>query len=167
MIILGIDPGSRITGYGLVTKSGSTITHLDNGAIDATREPELAGRLKLIYLKIRELIVQFQPTAVAIESIFYAKNVQSTVKLGHARGVAMLAATQEGLPLFEYSPLSVKQAVVGYGGASKEQVQKMVKSLLKLPQIAEANASDALAIALCHAQSEGMQNLIKKAMGQK
>lgn len=159
MIILGIDPGSRITGYGFVTKSGSTITHLDNGAIDATREPDLAARLKFIYLKIRELISKFQPTAVAIESIFYAKNVQSTVKLGHARGVAMLAATQEGLPLFEYSPLSVKQAVVGYGGASKEQVQKMVKSLLKLPQIAEANASDALAIALCHAQSEKMLRL--------
>ena len=154
MIILGIDPGSRITGFGLVEKKkNNEIRHLENGAIYCGHEPTFDKRLVIIFEKIQSLIKTFQPTAMAVENIFYSKNVQSTLKLGHARGVAMVAASLLQLPVFEYTPLEVKQAIVGYGGASKDQVQKMVKVLLHLPQTAEENASDALAVAICHANT--------------
>ena len=154
MIILGIDPGSRITGFGLVEKKkNNEIRHLENGAIYCGHEPTFDKRLVIIFEKIQSLIKTFQPTAMAVENIFYSKNVQSTLKLGHARGVAMVSAALLRLPVFEYTPLQVKQAIVGYGGATKDQVQKMVKVLLGLPQTAEENASDALAVAICHAHT--------------
>lgn len=153
MIILGIDPGSRITGYGFVSKNGNKITHIDNGLINVTAITTFPKRLLSIFQKINALIEQYQPEVVGIENIFHAKNAQSALKLGHARGVALVAASQNGLECFEYTPLEVKKAVVGYGSATKDQVQKMVKALLNLPQVAEENASDALAVALCHAHS--------------
>ncbi len=161
MIILGIDPGSRITGYGLVKKSTNKTIHLENGAIYCAEAPDFAGRLTLIFNGIQKLIKTFNPEALAIESIFYSKNVQSTIKLGHARGSAIVAASVMGLSVAEYSPLEIKKAVVGYGVASKDQVQKMVKALLNLPQVPEENASDALAAALCHAHSVNFKNLSK------
>lgn len=161
MIILGIDPGSVTTGYGLIEKKRGELTHIENGPIQAGDAPNFPERLVLIFEKIQQLIRSYAPEAMAIENIFYSKNVQSTLKLGHARGAALIAASTLKVPIFEYTPLAVKQAVVGYGGASKDQVQKMIKQLLKLPQVAEENASDALAIAVCHANSERMNKVLK------
>lgn len=161
MIILGIDPGSVITGFGLVKKENGHITHVENGAIFCKSGSSFHKRLVMIFEKIQELTKQFKPSAVAVENIFYSKNIQSTLKLGQARGSAIVAAGLSKIPIFEYTPLAVKQAVVGYGGATKEQVQKMVKKLLNLPQVAEENASDALAVAICHCHSEKMANAVK------
>lgn len=166
MIILGIDPGSRITGYGLVKKQGGNFIHLDNGSICCEKAPTFNDRLLILFEHTHKLIHTFKPDFVAVENIFYAKNVKSTVKLGHARGAILVACATAKLAIFEYTPLEVKQAIVGYGNASKEQVQKMVKAILHLPQIAEENASDALAVALCHAQSEKLGRIMSR-VGQK
>lgn len=159
MIILGIDPGSQITGFGFIQKTNNQLTHLENGLIDCRKKKDFPDRLVTIFQNIRQIIEKFNPSCVAIESIFYAKNVQSAIKLGQARGVALVSSSLLNLPVFEYTPLEVKQAVVGYGQASKEQVQQMIKRLLKLPQVAEENASDALAIAICHAHSHVLKSL--------
>lgn len=161
MIILGIDPGSRIAGYGLVEKKGEKVTHIDNGIINVHGGLSLTARLVLLHDRVSQLIQEFSPDALSIENIFYAKNVGSTLKLAHARGAILVAAGLRQLPTFEYSPLEVKQAVVGYGRAGKEQIQQMVKNLLRLKQVAEENASDALAVALCHAHSEKLRALIR------
>ncbi|HBF12216.1 MAG TPA: crossover junction endodeoxyribonuclease RuvC [Deltaproteobacteria bacterium] len=153
MIILGIDPGTRIAGYGLIKKKSGQVIHIDNGIIDCQKIETLPGKLEHIFKSVQKLISQFHPTILAIEDIFYAKNVQSTVKLAHTRGIVILAAQMNGLEVHEISPLEVKKAVVGYGRAEKTQVQQMIKLLLKLPQIAEENASDALAVAVCVANS--------------
>lgn len=163
MIILGIDPGSQITGFGFIQKTNNQLTHLENGLIDCRKKKDFPDRLVHIFKNIQEVIKKFTPTCVAIESIFYAKNVQSAIKLGQARGVALVSSSLLNLPVFEYTPLEVKQAVVGYGQATKEQVQQMVKRLLKLPEVAEENASDALAIAICHANSEKIKKFYDRA----
>lgn len=160
MVILGIDPGSRITGYGIIRKEGNRLLHLDNGALFADTGADLPCRLKKIFAGITEVIAAHAPQAVAIEDIFFAKNVQSALKLGQARGAAIAAAVHADVPVFEYSALQVKQAVVGHGKAAKEQVQQMVRILLGLPEIAQADASDALAIAICHAHSSGLNKLV-------
>jgi crossover junction endodeoxyribonuclease RuvC len=159
MKILGIDPGSRITGYGCIVKEGNRILHIDNGAIFTDAAADFPGRLKRIFDGITEVINRYQPEAVAIEDIFFATNVQSALKLGQARGAAIVAAVNAGLPVSEYTALQVKSAVVGHGRAAKEQVQQMVKALLGLPEIAQADASDALAVAICHAHSAKMKSL--------
>lgn len=156
MKILGIDPGSRITGFGLIEQQGNRLRHLDNGALFTRSDAPLAERLGTIYSGLQQAIAAYQPEAVAIEQIFLAKNALSALKLGHARGAAMLAAVHAGLPVFEYTAMQVKSAVVGYGKAGKPQVQQMVKALLALPEIAQEDASDALAIAICHAHSSGL-----------
>lgn len=153
MRILGIDPGSRITGYGLVEQQGSRLIHIDNGAIFTDKAADFPGRLKLIFEGVRAVIDQYQPVAVAVEDIFFSTNVSSALKLGQARGAAIAAAVHAGLPVFEYTALQVKKAVVGEGKAAKEQVQKMVRVLLGLPEIAQADASDAVAVAICHINS--------------
>jgi crossover junction endodeoxyribonuclease RuvC len=153
MRILGIDPGTRITGYGLIEKRGNRLIHIDNGAIFTRAESPLADRLRMIYDGLCRVIGQYEPQAVAVEQIFVAKNALSALKLGHARGVAMLAGVNANLPVTEYSAVQVKNAVVGYGKAGKSQVQQMVRVLLKLPEIAQEDASDALAVAICHANS--------------
>ncbi len=153
MIILGIDPGSRATGYGLIEQQGNHLRHLDNGAIMTRSETPLADRLDRIYTQLEELIQQFTPDAVAVEQVFVAKNPASALKLGHARGIALLAGVRAGLPVAEYTALQVKSAVVGYGRASKSQVQQMTRTLLALPEIAQEDAADALAVAICHAHS--------------
>jgi crossover junction endodeoxyribonuclease RuvC len=162
MIILGIDPGSRITGYGIIRKEGNRLVHVDNGAIFTDKAADFPGRLKKIFDGLSAVIDSYRPDAVAIEDIFFANNVQSALKLGQARGAAIVAGVTAGLPVAEYSALQVKQAVVGHGKAAKEQVQQMVKVLLGLKEIAQADASDALAVAICHAHSSGLKALTAK-----
>lgn len=162
MRVLGIDPGSRITGYGIIQKEGNRLLHIDNGAIFTDSKGDFALRLQAIYQGLTDVIEQYRPDAVAVENIFFANNVQSALKLGQARGAAIVAGVNAGLPVFEYTALQVKQAVVGHGRAAKEQVQQMVKALLNLPEIAQADASDALAVAVCHANSAGMNSLLRR-----
>ncbi|MDD2733239.1 MAG: crossover junction endodeoxyribonuclease RuvC [Desulfuromonadaceae bacterium] len=159
MIVLGIDPGSRTTGYGIVEQAGNRLIHVDNGAIFTDTAADFPGRLKNIFDGLIEVIARYQPDQVAVENIFFATNPQSALKLGQARGAAIVAAVHCGLPVAEYSALQVKQAVVGQGRAEKAQVQKMVKALLGLPEIAQEDASDALAIAICHINSYGLNQL--------
>ena len=152
-IILGIDPGSRLTGYGVIKKSGRNFIYLGSGCIKAIAAGnELAPRLQTI-AGVSELILQFQPDMFAIEQVFMGVNPGGALKLGQARGAAIVAATNTGLSIAEYSARQIKQAVVGTGAADKAQVQHMVKTILKLPGTPQADAADALAVALCHAHS--------------
>ena len=161
MIILGIDPGSRITGFGLINSvGGRKIEYIASGCIRAGTG-ELPERLETIYKSVTELIQQYCPQEFAIEQVFMGKNADSALKLGQARGVAILAAQLASLPVHEYAPRTIKQAVVGTGSAGKEQVQQMVQRLLKLPGLPQADAADALAIALCHAHTNA--SLISRA----
>ena len=151
-IILGIDPGSLITGYGVISITGNKLTYLDSGCIRVAGK-ELPQRLQQIYLDIRKIMEQYQPQEAAIEQVFMQQNAGSALKLGQARGAAIVAILVNNIPLGEYSARQVKQAVVGYGAAAKTQVQQMVKTMLNLPKIPQADAADALAIAICHAHS--------------
>jgi len=152
MIILGIDPGSRITGYGLINVVGSHNEYIASGCI-RIKGDALPERLNQVYEGVSQIIQQFSPQEMAIEQVFMARNADSALKLGQARGVAIVAGTQQELPVFEYAARSVKQAVVGKGSADKTQVQHMVANILKLPGLPQADAADALAIALCHAHT--------------
>ena len=157
--ILGIDPGTHITGYGLVKKSGSEFIHIDNGCIIAKRAHAIPDRLNEIYEGLRAALEKYKPDVVAIEEAFFAKNPASALRIGEGRGVAILAATQCGLPVYEYSTREVKQAITGFGQATKEQVQQMIKRILKLPEVAQVDASDALAVAICHLQSFRLKDI--------
>ncbi|MBI1908908.1 MAG: crossover junction endodeoxyribonuclease RuvC [Deltaproteobacteria bacterium] len=157
MKVLGIDPGSLVTGYGIIGKNGTGIVHIDSGVIAPSPKKDFPSRLLEIYTTLIKVIREFSPDEIAIEEVFFAQNVRSALKLGEARGVALLAVEGEGVPLSEYSAREVKQAITGYGQADKQQVQKMVQRLLKLPEPAAIDASDALAIALCHMQSRNMR----------
>ncbi len=152
MRVLGIDCGGEYTGYGVVEQDAAgALHHLCSGAIRLSPKTSLELRLKQICDELAAIISQHSPQQVAIEDVFYAVNVKSALKLGHVRGVAMLAAAQAGLEVVAYSPLSIKSAVVGYGKAEKSQVQLMVARLLSLPAPPQsADAADALAIAICH-----------------
>jgi len=160
-IILGIDPGSRVTGFGVIEAQGSKLRYVTSGCIKMDTTLDLAQRLKQIFDGVTQLIGLQQPSEFAIEQVFLGKNVDSALKLGQARGSAIVAASVAGLPVFEYAARSVKQAVTGNGGATKEQVQHMVQLLLKLPGRPQADAADALAIAISHAYAN--QNLVAKA----
>ncbi|CUS47142.1 MAG: crossover junction endodeoxyribonuclease RuvC [Idiomarinaceae bacterium HL-53] len=168
-IILGIDPGSRITGFGIIQKNGSRLTYLGSGCIRAAStsvatsaegEPTMAERLKIIFNGVAELIEQYAPTEFAIEQVFMARNPDSALKLGQARGVAIVAAAKAGLAVSEYSARQIKQAVVGTGAAKKEQVQHMVMHILKLPSKPQADAADALAVAICHAHTSRLGQVL-------
>jgi crossover junction endodeoxyribonuclease RuvC len=152
MRVLGIDCGTEYTGFGVVElRQTNDLVCLASGAIKLSPQDPLSSRLRTIFNRLLDIIREYQPADVAIEDVFYALNVKSALKLGQVRGVAMLAASSTGLAVFEYSPLSIKSAVVGYGKAEKYQVQHMVTELLRLAQIPEpADAADALAIAICH-----------------
>jgi len=153
MRILGIDPGSRTTGFGLLDSQGNRLRHIDNGIVATNPKDPLALRLKAIYDGVSRIIAEHRPDVVAVEQIFLARNPQAALVLGHARGTAILAAINAGLDVHEYTALQVKSAVVGYGRAGKPQVQQMVKALLNLPEIAQEDAADALGVAICHAHS--------------
>ncbi|GAC05366.1 crossover junction endodeoxyribonuclease RuvC [Paraglaciecola chathamensis] len=159
-IILGIDPGSRITGYGVIQRVGRQQQYLGSGCIRMQGDA-LAPRLQQIFDGVSQLILQYKPDMFAIEQVFMAKNPDSALKLGQARGAAIVAASNQGLDVAEYSARQIKQSVVGNGNAQKTQVQHMVTFILKLPGTPQADAADALAVALCHSHSE--ENLIKMA----
>jgi crossover junction endodeoxyribonuclease RuvC len=148
--VLGIDPGSIVTGYGVVEQEAGRLRCLLQGEIKPGRGSSLPDCLQDVCGGIQEIIRRTGPDAVAIESIFYGKNVRSLIKQGHVRGVAILAGACEGVPIHEYSPLEIKKAVVGYGRAEKEQVQAMVRAILNLPELPPPDAADALAAAVCH-----------------
>ncbi len=162
MIILGIDPGIAIVGYGIVEYSGSSFKTIDYGAIETSAKTIMPERLKIVYDELDKLINRYEPDVVAIEELFFNKNVKTAIKVGQARGVAILAAAQNQKEVFEYTPLQVKQGVVGYGRAEKKQVQIMVKTFLNLKSIPKPDdVADALAVAICHAHSGRMANLFK------
>lgn len=157
MKVLGIDPGSERTGYGCVESDGRRHRLVGCGAVRAGAGATFPDRLSIIYRALTALIAEHDPSCVAIENVFHAVNARSALKLGHARGVAMLAAVEAGLPVFEYTPTEVKRAVVGYGRAEKPQVGQMVKLLLGLDRVPTPHdASDALAVAICHLHRAGV-----------
>ena len=147
--ILGIDPGSRSTGYGIIDSGPGRLSHVASGCI-AARGDRLGDRLRRIFDALSEIVAEHRPEEVAAETVFVHRNADSALKLGQARGAALLAGLTQGIPLFEYSPNQVKQAVTGRGHAGKEQVQHMVKVLLGVTRTPPRDASDALAVAICH-----------------
>lgn len=150
MKVLGIDPGSRVTGYGVVEKQKNGLIALLQGEIRLASHGSLSSFIINMFDQLLEVIDGIEPDAMAIEDIFYGKNVKSLIKQAQVRGVAILAGAMRHIPVFEYSPLEIKQAVVGYGRAEKSQVQKMVTTILHLSTIPPADAADALAVAICH-----------------
>jgi len=148
--ILGVDPGSLITGFGVIESAGNHNRYLDCGAIRTPADHPLEQRLRMIFRGLAGVIREHRPAEVAVEQVFMARNPDSALKLGQARGVAILAAAEADLPVSQYTPRSVKQSVVGSGGADKTQVQHMVRILLNLQGELQADAADALAVALCH-----------------
>ncbi len=148
-VILGVDPGSRHTGFGVFQGEGDRLRHLASGSINPGASRPLADRLCRIFDGLSEVVQAHRPQALALEEIFLAANVHSAFTLGQVRGVVLLLAARSGLPIFHYAPLVVKKAVVGYGRASKQQVQLMVEKLLGL-KVADEHAADALAVGLCH-----------------
>ena len=156
MRILGVDPGSRATGYGFIEKEGQRLLFITCGVIQPPKNSPFPSILKELYQKLEQLIQLHQPEVVVLEDLFYSRNVRSALNLGHIRGVLMLAAINSGLPVAEYTPMEVKKAVVGYGRADKYQVHQMVKHLLELSTLPQPfDASDALAVAICHAHCLG------------
>jgi len=153
-LIIGIDPGSRVTGYGVIAVAGSRQRYMASGCIKTAHKSELPQRLEEIFSGVSQVLEEYPPDELAIERVFVGKSAESALKLGHARGVAMLAATLKGIPIFEYEARKIKQAVVGNGAASKNQVQYMVKKLLGLPGYPQKDAADALAIALTHINTQ-------------
>jgi crossover junction endodeoxyribonuclease RuvC len=162
-IILGIDPGSRITGYGVIKETNCKIEYIDSGCIRTSAQGELSEKLMQIYDGVCQLMENYSPTEVAIEQVFMHQNPSSALKLGHARGVAMVAAASHRVKVSEYSAREVKQSVVGYGAAEKDQVNHMVVRLLMLQSAPQADAADALAIAICHSHMRhGLSAVIGK-----
>jgi len=148
--VLGIDPGSIVTGYGVVEKIQESYLDIGHGDIKVKRGSLLTESLEKVYNGLYEIIERERPDAIAIEDIFYGKNIKSLIKQAHVRGVAILAGSKQKLPIFEYTPLEIKLAVVGYGRAEKIQVQKMIQVIMRFPELPTADESDAIAVAICH-----------------
>jgi crossover junction endodeoxyribonuclease RuvC len=164
MLILGVDPGTAITGYGLVGGEGDELVLEGHGVITTSSDSPLPQRLQILYQELRGLIARYRPTAVAIEELFFSRNVRTALAVGQARGIALLAAAEAGLPVHEYTPLQVKQAVVGYGRATKDQVQQMVRMLLGLDFVPQPDdAADAIAVAICHLHSNRLATMLERA----
>lgn len=153
--ILGVDPGSRLAGFGIIDLIGSSVRHVAHGTLRLGRSEALSPRLHALHAHLAELIAEHRPTILVVERVFFGKNVHSLVQLGQARGVVLLAGEQAGLKLFEYAPAEVKQAVGGSGRAGKEQVSRMVQILVGEQKLETLDASDALALAICHAHRSG------------
>jgi crossover junction endodeoxyribonuclease RuvC len=162
-IILGIDPGSVVTGWGIVHAAGHSLNHVACGTIATVGVQAQGARLSRIYRGIEQIIVRYRPDGVSLEKVFFARNAQSALKLGQARGVALLAAAEKELEVYEYSSNEIKSAVVGYGHASKAQVQRMVASLLHVSGKIAADAADALAAAICHLHCESFRSRLLEA----
>lgn len=162
MRIFGIDPGIAIVGYGVIDYVGNNFKVIDYGVITTPSTMSPQRRLKCVYDELTEILKKYNPDAVAIEELFFNKNVKTAIQVGQARGVEILAAMNQNIELFEYTPLQVKQGVVGYGRATKNQVQEMVKMLLNLKEIPKPDdAADALAVAISHAHSGAFDKLFK------
>ncbi len=158
MLTIGIDPGTATTGYGLIQGRGDRLTLVEYGVVTTPAGDPLPRRLHVLHAGITRLIEQHHPDCAAVEELFFARNARTALAVGHARGVILLALTALGLPIFEYTPLQVKQAVTGYGRADKTQVQAMVRVLLGLSTIPQPDdAADALAVAICHQQTIGLR----------
>lgn len=156
MIILGLDPGTATTGYGVIRKISRQIHCLAYGTINTSPDMSMSRRLEIIYDDLGELISRYRPDAAAIEQLFFGRNTTTAITVGQARGILLLRLEQSGIPIGEYTPMQVKNALVGYGGAEKKQVQYMVQHFLQLPELPRPDdAADALAIAICHAHSMG------------
>jgi len=153
MLVLGVDPGSRVTGYGFVRSEGGRLSCVECGSISSPGSVPFYRRVHTIFESMVSLMSRFRPDQMVIEDLFYARNVKSSLKLGHARGAVLIAAVQCGVEIFEYSPLEIKQAVTGYGRADKEQVRAMVRTILGMKIIDNLDTSDALATAICHVNS--------------
>ncbi|MGO4986680.1 crossover junction endodeoxyribonuclease RuvC [Gallicola sp. Sow4_E12] len=162
MRILGIDPGIAIVGYGIVDIKGNSISMVEYGCITTSSKSRLPDRLFFIMNEMTDIINEFKPDEMAIEELFFNKNTKTAITVAEARGVEILAAKQSGLEIYEYTPLQIKQAVVGYGRAEKQQVQEMVKILLNLSERPKPDdAADALAVAICHSLSHKFKDLYK------
>lgn len=154
MIILGIDPGYAIMGWGVIDKTGNHFRAIDYGAVTTDKDIEMPRRLEILYDGLREIIEEYRPEEASIEKLFFNTNTTTAINVGQARGVAILACMKGGLPVAEYTPLEIKQALVGYGRAEKKQVQFMVKTMLNLPEVPKPDdTADALAAAICHGHS--------------
>lgn len=154
MLVLGIDPGTAITGYGIVHSDGQLLAPVSYGVVTTSADTPLYRRLLKLHSELQALIASHRPSQVAVEEIFFSRNARTALSVGHARGVILLAAAEAGLPVHSYSPLEVKKAVTGYGRATKEQMQRMVRLLLSLASTPQPDdAADALAVAICHAHS--------------
>ncbi len=161
MVIMGIDPGFAITGYGIVKYDGNKFSIIDCGAVTTNASMKFPQRLLVLGNRLEELIARYNPDAVAVEELFFNKNIKTAIAAAHGRGVALLAAARMGVDIFEYTPLQVKQSVVGYGRAEKCQVQQMVKVILNLPGIPKPDdVADALAVAICHGHFHGLGSII-------
>jgi len=163
--ILGVDPGSIMCGYGLVISNGKDACHVASGRISAPASRPLHYRLRSIYESLLEIIRDHRPDDIVVEKIFFAKGAKAALSLGHARGIVLLAAATENIPLHEFSALEVKKAVVGYGRAEKRQVQEMVKLILNIRGTLHADSADALALALCHMNALKFREAVKRADG--
>jgi crossover junction endodeoxyribonuclease RuvC len=160
MLILGIDPGTATTGYGLITEKRDRLAFVDHGVISTSCKDTSQARLRKIYSDLKKLILDYKPNAIAIEKLYFGKNTKTAIAVGQARGIALLAAAERKIVVAEYTPLQVKMAVTGYGGADKKQVQQMVKTLLRLSDLPKPDdAADALAIAICHLHSYKLASL--------
>jgi len=166
MRILGIDPGTIAMGYGVIESRDETTTLIDCGVLTTPRRSDISERLSYLYNKLVEIVLKSQPDVVAIEQPFVAKNARSALAIGRAQAVAILAATNQGIPAYEYTPAQIKQRVTNYGASSKEQIQEMVKLQLGLSQAPEpSDAADALAVALCHLSEIHLSNLLSRQQG--
>ncbi len=161
MIVLGIDPGTATTGYGLVDEEDGRLVLVECGVITTPAGQALALRLQAIYQGLAGVVREFRPSSAAVEELFFSRNARTALAVGHARGVALLALADAGLPIAEYKPMQVKQAVAGYGGADKQQVQEMVRLLLDLERAPQPDdAADAVAVAICHIHAARMERLL-------
>lgn len=162
MRIIGIDPGYAIVGYGVVEYENNKFKVIDYGAVTTTPKNTMPERLDLVYNALTCIFSKFEPDAIAFEELFFNQNIKTAISVGQARGVSILAAQRMGVDVFEYTPLQVKQAVVGYGRAEKKQVQQMVKVLLSLKSVPKPDdTADALAVAICHGHSAHMQDMFR------
>ena len=166
MRILGIDPGYAILGYGLVEQTGNKYSYIDCGVLTTDADQTIPERLKVIYSRLMELIAEFEPDVAAVEEIFFNTNAKTAIHVGEARGAAILACSNSGLQVYEYTPLQIKQALSGYGRAEKVQIQQITKSILGLKEVPKPDdAADALAAAICHGNSAGFIERVAKATG--
>lgn len=163
MRILGIDPGYAILGYGIIEKTGNHFSPIHYGAITTTKDLPMDRRLEKLYDELREIIEEFRPEVASIEQLYFNNNAKTAINVGQARGVAVLACIKGGIEIAEYTPLQIKQALVGYGRADKKQVQFMVKTMLNLSQVPKPDdTADALAAAICHGHSADTRDRLKQ-----